>query len=88
DFKNTIIILTSNVASSQMMQACLNKTAEELPTPDELDALIRPQLVKAFKPAFLGRLKVIPYYPIADEVLVEIIHLKLARIAKRIAGNH
>ncbi|BEV17348.1 type VI secretion system ATPase TssH [Herbaspirillum sp. DW155] len=88
DFKNTIIILTSNVASSQMMQACLNKTPEELPTPDELDALIRPQLVKAFKPAFLGRLKVIPYYPIADEVLVEIIKLKLARIAKRIAENH
>lgn len=88
DFKNTIIILTSNVASSQMMQACLNKTPDELPTPDELDALIRPQLVKAFKPAFLGRLKVIPYYPIADEVLVEIIKLKLARIAKRIAENH
>ncbi|NQE50316.1 type VI secretion system ATPase TssH [Herbaspirillum rubrisubalbicans] len=88
DFKNTIIILTSNVASAQMMQACLNKTAQELPTPDELDALIRPQLVKAFKPAFLGRLKVIPYYPIADEVLVEIIKLKLGRIAKRIAENH
>jgi len=88
DFKNTIIILTSNVASSQMMQACLNKPADELPTPDELDQLIRPQLVKAFKPAFLGRLKVIPYYPIADDVLVEIINLKLARIGKRIATNH
>ena len=88
DFKNTIIILTSNVASSQMMQACLNKPADELPTPDELDQLIRPQLVKAFKPAFLGRLKVIPYYPIADDVLVEIINLKLSRIGKRIATNH
>ncbi|UIN21243.1 type VI secretion system ATPase TssH [Herbaspirillum frisingense] len=88
DFRNTIIILTSNVASAQLMQACLNKSAAELPSPDELDALIRPQLVKAFKPAFLGRLKVIPYYPIGDEVLEQIIRLKLGRIAARIAENH
>ncbi|QNB09129.1 type VI secretion system ATPase TssH [Herbaspirillum frisingense] len=88
DFRNCIIILTSNVASAQMMQACLNKVSDELPTPDELDALIRPQLVRAFKPAFLGRLKVIPYYPIADDILVKIIELKLSRIAKRIEANH
>jgi type VI secretion system protein VasG len=88
DFKNTIIILTSNVASSQMMQACLNQTADTLPTPEALEALIRPQLMKAFKPAFLGRLKVIPYYPIADDVLAQIIALKLDRIQKRIATNH
>jgi type VI secretion system protein VasG len=88
DFKNTIIILTSNVGSAQMMQACLNKSAAELPSPDALEAIIRPQLMKAFKPAFLGRLKVIPYYPIADDVLVKIIALKLGRIQKRIAANH
>lgn len=88
DFKNTIIILTSNVASSQMMQACLNQTADTLPTPEALEALIRPQLMKAFKPAFLGRLKVIPFYPIADDVLAQIIALKLDRIQKRIATNH
>ncbi|MDP9107990.1 MAG: type VI secretion system ATPase TssH [Pseudomonadota bacterium] len=88
DFKNTIIILTSNVASAQMMQACLNKTPDALPSPEELEALIRPQLMKAFKPAFLGRLKVIPYYPIGDDVLAKIIELKLRRIARRIAVNH
>jgi type VI secretion system protein VasG len=93
DFKNTIIILTSNVASSTMMQACLNLQQEDgtvlpLPTPEELDQKIRPQLVKAFKPAFLGRLKVIPFYPISDDVLVEIIKLKLTKIQKRIAINH
>lgn len=88
DFKNTIIILTSNVGSSQMMQACLNKSGDELPTPEELEALIRPQLMKAFKPAFLGRLKVIPFYPIPDDVLVQIIELKLKRIQKRISVNH
>jgi type VI secretion system protein VasG len=88
DFKNTIIILTSNVGSSQMMQACLNKSSEELPTPEELEVLIRPQLMKVFKPAFLGRLKVIPFYPIPDDVLVQIIELKLKRIQKRISVNH
>jgi type VI secretion system protein VasG len=88
DFKNTIIILTSNVASSTMMQACLNKSAEEMPTPEQLEQAIRPQLMKVFKPAFLGRLKVIPYYPIADDVLVKIIELKLGKIARRIAENH
>jgi type VI secretion system protein VasG len=93
DFKNTIIILTSNIGSSTMMQACLNLTQEDgtvlpLPTVDELDQKIRPQLVKAFKPAFLGRLKVIPFYPISDDVLVEIIKLKLTKIQKRIAINH
>jgi type VI secretion system protein VasG len=93
DFKNTIIILTSNIGSATMMQACLNLQQEDgttlsLPTVEELDQKIRPQLVKAFKPAFLGRLKVIPFYPISDDVLVEIIKLKLTKIQKRIAINH
>ncbi|MBB5019919.1 type VI secretion system protein VasG [Chitinivorax tropicus] len=88
DFKNTIIILTSNVGSSTIMQACLNKPAEELPEPDELVEHLRPQLFKAFKPAFLGRMKVVPYYPIADDTLELIIRLKLDRVGKRIASNH
>ena len=88
DFRNTIIILTSNVGSATMMQACLNKEAEEMPTPEELEAAIRPQLVKAFKPAFLGRLKVVPYYPLGDDVLASIITLKLDRIGQRVAANH
>ncbi|OON62796.1 ClpV1 family T6SS ATPase [Massilia sp. KIM] len=88
DFRNTIIILTSNVASSVMMQACLNKGEEELPSPDALEEMIRPYLVKQFKPAFLGRLKVVPYYPLSDDVLAEIIELKLRRIGERIAANH
>jgi type VI secretion system protein VasG len=89
DFKNTIIILTSNIGSATMMQACLNLgEGQQLPTPDDLDLKIRPQLMKSFKPAFLGRLKVVPFYPISDDVLVEIIKLKLSRIQKRIAANH
>jgi type VI secretion system protein VasG len=88
DFKNTIIILTSNVASAAMMQACLNKSPEEMPSVEELEQLIRPALMKQFKPAFLGRLKVVPFYPIPDDVLVEIIKLKLGKIERRIAANH
>jgi type VI secretion system protein VasG len=88
DFRNCIVILTSNVGSSQIMQACLNKPAEELPAADELAEALRPVLYKHFKPAFLGRLKVVPYYPISDEVLAKIIRLKLDRIAARVAANH
>jgi type VI secretion system protein VasG len=88
DFRNCIVILTSNVGSSQIMQACLNKPAEELPVADELAEALRPVLYKHFKPAFLGRLKVVPYYPISDEVLAKIIRLKLDRIAARVAANH
>ncbi|MGF6760883.1 type VI secretion system protein VasG [Paraburkholderia sp. GAS33] len=88
DFRNTLIILTSNVGSQAVMQACLNKSAEELPGADELAETLRPQLYKTFKPAFLGRMKVVPYYPISDDVLVEIIELKLERIRRRIEANH
>ncbi|BAX59568.1 type VI secretion system ATPase TssH [Burkholderia stabilis] len=88
DFRNTLIILTSNVGSTAVMAACLNKPAEELPDPDALAETLRPQLYKTFKPAFLGRMKVVPYYPISDDVLAEIIELKLERIRRRIEANH
>ena len=88
DFRNTVIILTSNVGSAHIMQACLNKPAEELPEADALAEALRPVLYKHFKPAFLGRMKVVPYYPISDDVLERIIRLKLDRIAARVAANH
>ena len=88
DFRHALIILTSNVGSAAVMQACLNQEAETLPDADALAELLRPQLYKAFKPAFLGRVKVVPYYPISDDVLAEIIELKLERIRARIADNH
>lgn len=88
DFRNTLIILTSNVGSSQIMQACLNRAPDELPSADELAEALRPVLFKHFKPAFLGRMKVVPFFPISDNVLVDIIELKLGRIRDRIAANH
>lgn len=88
DFRNTLIILTSNVGSSQIMQACLNQPPENLPLADDLAEALRPVLFKHFKPAFLGRMKVVPYYPISDEILSKIIELKLQRIRNRVAANH
>ncbi|WP_323003747.1 type VI secretion system ATPase TssH [Denitromonas sp.] len=88
DFRNTLIILTSNVGSSQIMQSCLNQPADARPDPDALAEVLRPVLYKAFKPAFLGRMKVIPYYPITDDVLLSIIQLKLERIRARVGANH
>ncbi len=88
DFRNCVIILTSNVASGQLMQACLNRPAADRPSLDALSELLRPALYKAFKPAFLGRLVVVPFYPLDDEVLARIVRLKLKRLGSRIAANH
>ena len=88
DFRNTLIILTSNIGSSQVMQACLNKAPSEWPDAGSLEEALRPALYKAFKPAFLGRMKVVPYYAISDDVLDRIIRLKLDRIAARVKAQH
>ena len=88
DFRNSVIILTSNVGSREIMQACINKSPTELPQADALAEVLRPVLFKSFKPAFLGRMKVVPFYPISDDVLELIIRLKLDRIAARVVTNH
>jgi type VI secretion system protein VasG len=88
DFRNCVIILTSNVGSQQIMQACLNKAPEDVPSADVLAEALRPVLYKHFKPAFLGRMKVVPYYAITDDVLEKIIRLKLDRIGARVGTNH
>ncbi|WP_449434924.1 type VI secretion system ATPase TssH [Pseudomonas putida] len=86
DFRNSLIILTSNAATDLIMQAC--RQAQTPPSVDELNALIRPALNAQFKPAFLGRCTVIPFYPLADAQLRVIVELKLKKIARRIADNH
>ena len=88
DFKNCLIILTSNVGTDRIMQLCLQTPSDEPPAADDLLELIRPELNDAFKPAFLGRCSVIPYYPLRDDNLKKIVRLKLGKIAKRIAANH
>ncbi|HSI57194.1 MAG TPA: type VI secretion system ATPase TssH, partial [Ideonella sp.] len=88
DFRNALIILTSNIGAQAIMQTCLNKPADEIPDAETLTEQLRPALYKSFKPAFLGRMKVVPYYPISDDVLDQIIRLKLGRIADRVRANH
>ncbi|MCC7343280.1 MAG: type VI secretion system ATPase TssH [Bryobacterales bacterium] len=86
DFKNTIILLTSNAATETMMK--LTADPETMPSPDALVKAMKPELDKVFKPAFLGRLVIVPYYPVRDEALKKIIVLKLRKIQKRMAENH
>jgi len=94
DFKNTIILLTSNVGTDTILELC--RDAERTPTPEQLGEAVWPDLLAAttergvqiFKQAFLGRLIVVPYYPISDEVMRRIITLQLGRVAERMRENH
>ena len=86
DFKNNIIILTTNACTDQMMK--LVADPETAPSPRALIDAIKPDLNKLFKPAFLGRMVLIPYYPVRDEALKQIIRLKLGKIQRRLLENH
>jgi type VI secretion system protein VasG len=86
DFKNTLILLTTNVGSDLIMNLC--KDPELMPEADGIGKALRPALLKAFPAALLGRLVTIPYYPLSDEVLRSIIRLQLGRIDKRIQLNY
>ena len=88
DFKNTTILLTSNVGSSAMMQACLNQPRENWPDANTLIDQLKPSLYQQFKPAFLGRMQIVPYYPLHDELLIQIIQHKLAKIIQRIQQQY
>ncbi|HEV2500235.1 MAG TPA: type VI secretion system ATPase TssH, partial [Terriglobia bacterium] len=86
DFKNTIIILTTNAATDSMMKLCADP--ETMPAADGLVQALKPELNKIFKPAFLGRMIIIPYFPIRDESMKQIIRLKLGKIKNRLYENH
>ncbi|HXQ74631.1 MAG TPA: type VI secretion system ATPase TssH [Pyrinomonadaceae bacterium] len=86
DFKNTVILLTSNVGTDTAMKLCADPDTK--PEPAALTEALRPELIKVFKPALLGRMVVVPYYPISDDVMSRIIKLQLGRIADRLKENH
>jgi type VI secretion system protein VasG len=86
DFKNTIIILTSNAGTNTLMRLC--RDPESMPDPAALVNALKSELDRIFKPAFLGRLVIIPYYPVRDEALKRIVSLKLAKIQRRLAESH
>jgi type VI secretion system protein VasG len=86
DFKNTIIILTSNVGTDSIMKMCADP--EAAPDPVVLAEKLKGDLLKAFKPALLGRMAVVPFYPLSDKVIRLIITMNMKRIKDRLWTNH
>ncbi len=86
DFKNTIIILTTNAGTDTMAKLCSDP--ETMPSAEGLVKALKPELNKIFKPAFLGRMVIVAYLPIRDETMKQIVVLKLGRIQRRITQNH
>ncbi len=86
DFKNTIILLTSNVGTETIMKLCADPDTR--PDDKGLAEALRPDLLKSFKPALLGRMTIVPYFPLDDVVVRKIITLQLKRIGDRFKSNH
>ncbi len=86
DFKNCVIILTTNAGTDTIMK--LTADPETAPSWEGLVKALKPELDKIFKPAFLGRMVVVPYFPIRDEALKRIVHLKLGKIQRRLRETH
>ncbi|TDE37504.1 type VI secretion system ATPase TssH [Antarcticimicrobium sediminis] len=86
DFKNTLILLTTNVGTELIMDLCADP--DLLPEPDGIAKALRDPLLKVFPPALLGRLVTIPYYPLTPDMLGQITRLQLNRIQKRVAEAH
>jgi type VI secretion system protein VasG len=86
NFKNTVILLTCNVGAEIIMQAW--QTSQTPPDGDTLAERLRPALLKYFKPALLGRLVIVPYAPLGDSAIRNIVSLKLAKVQQRFQDNH
>ena len=85
DFKNTLILLTSNIGGEKIRTLCSDE--ETRPDPDTLVKMLYDELLLKFKPEFLGRLKIVPYYPLTESEMKKIIHLKLDQIVSRLNEN-
>lgn len=89
DFRNTLILLTTNVGTSALMSLCkTGLQTGQYPAPEELVQALRAPMLQVFPPALLGRLEVVPYYPLSSDMLASIVRLQLARIEQRIAKAH
>jgi len=86
DFKNTVIIMTSNAGTDLVMKLCSDP--ETTPSPEALASAMHTELLNTFKPAFLGRLTLAPYFPLGDDVLRNIIELKLSKVVARVKENY
>lgn len=86
DFKNTLILLTSNVGSEVIMDRTRNGTLRA--GLDDLDTALRSPLLKVFPAAFLGRVVTIPYYPLSDSMIEAITRHQFAKIARRLRATN
>ncbi len=86
DFKNSIIVLTSNAGTETLMK--LTADPETMPSPKGLVDALKPELDKTFQPAFLGRTVIIPFFPLRDEALRTIITLKMNKVRRRLSETH
>jgi type VI secretion system protein VasG len=86
DFKNSVIIMTTNAGTDFIKNLCGDP--DTMPDPDGFVQAVFPELLKTFKPAFLGRVTVVPFYPLSDEVMRKIIRLKLGKVAKRVQEHY
>lgn len=86
DFKNTLILMTTNAGTDVIKSLCSDP--DTIPDPDTFMQAIFPELLKSFKPAFMGRLTLIPYYPLSEDVIRRIIGLKLGKIGRRLHENY
>jgi type VI secretion system protein VasG len=86
NFKNTLILLTSNVGTEVIMQ--MAEGGKTKPSPQELETAMKPYLLNVFPPALLGRIVTIPYFPLSGDMLGGIVRIQLNRIKKRIADNY
>ena len=86
DFRNTLLVMTSNAGSDLIERLCADP--ETMPDAEGLGEALRPELLKLFKPAFLGRVSVVPYFPLPPDIIREIVSLSLGRLRDRIAATH
>ncbi len=86
DFKNTVIIMTSNAATDTIMKLCADP--ETMPGPEALAEALHPELLNSFKPAFLGRIVVVPFFPLSDDIMRKIAELKLGKVARRVKEHY
>ena len=86
DFKNTVILMTTNAGTDLIKSLC--RDPDTAPDPDAFVTALFPELLKTFKPAFLGRVTIVPYYPLSDEVMRKIIVLKLGKVGRRVEEHY
>lgn len=86
NFKNTVILLTTNAGDNEIMEMC--KDENNLPDVKTLEEACRPALYKIFPAALIGRMSIVPYYPLSHESLNHIIDLKLSKVVKRVKENY